>query len=484
MKTLFSRILLAQVVAVLLALVVATAITRVSLGRSFKRFLETQEPNVLQTLVPVFADLYETRGGWDFLHDNPRNWQRIWHLSRFPPGGARGNGPGSRRGGPESRPGPPDEPGMNFQLLRWMGPPERGMFRDRLFLLDENRSWIAGSEAVPSQAGTLQSIEVEDVTVGWIGFAPLGRTLPPEADRFLKGQVRITVMAFMIALTVAAALAYLLARKVSRPVRQLGDTVKSLSRGQYDSRASVATRDEMGVLAGYVNQLAETLEKNRTARQRWMADIAHELRTPVAILKGEVEALADGVRPADERMSSSLREEIDQLSNLVDDLQTLALSDAGALNIQKKPMDLSALLRQVVESFRDRLAGRGISVDLQADEAVNLMADEQRLRQLLLNLLENCSRYTEEGGRVRLSLTRNRNGTELDLEDSGPGLENEHIQRLFERFYRVEGSRSRSGGGSGLGLSICRNIAEAHGGSIRAEPSLLGGLKIIVLLPA
>ncbi len=483
MKTLFSRILLAQIVAVLLALFVATAITRVSLGLSFKGFLETQEPNVLQTLVPVFADLYASRGGWDFLQDNPRNWQRIWHLSRVQNGGPRRDGSGLRRGGPGDRAGPPEEPQTEFQLLRWMGPPERGMFRDRLFLLDENRSWVAGSGAAPSQAGALQPIVVDDVTVGWIGFAPLGRTLSPEAERFLSGQVRITVIAFMVALAVAVALAYLLARKVSRPVRELGDTVRSLSRGDYSPRASVASRDEIGALAGNVNQLAETLQKNRTARQRWMADIAHELRTPVAILKGEVEALADGVRLADERMSASLREEIDQLVSLVDDLQTLALSDAGALNIQKEPVDLSVLVLQVVDSFQDRLAGRGIAVDLRVEEAVSLMADQHRLRQLLLNLLENCSRYTEEGGKIRLSLTRNRDETELVLEDSGPGLESEQIQRLFERFYRVEGSRSRSGGGSGLGLSICRNIAEAHGGNIRAEPSLLGGLKIRVRLP-
>ena len=483
MKTLFSRILLAQVVAVLLALVVATAITRVSLSQRFKGFLETQEPNVLQTLVPVFADLYESRGGWGFLQDNPQAWQRIWRLSRPQPGAGRGSKPSPRRGAQRDRAGPPDNQQSEHQLLRWMQPPERGMFRDRLFLLDENRQWVTGAGGAPVQTGPLEAIEVDGRAVGWIGFAPMGRVLPPDAEQFLAGQVRITVISFVIALVVAAALAYLLAQKLSRPVRRLGDTVRDLSGGNYHARAPVESGDETGILARHVNQLAETLQKNRTARQRWMADIAHELRTPVAILKGEVEALADGVRPADERMSASLREEIDQLSKLVDDLQTLAMSDAGALNIQKEQMDLSDLVLQCVDSFRDRLAMRRISVDLQIAEPVNVMADQRRLRQLLFNLLENSCRYVQEGGRVRMVLGQSGKTIGITLEDSGPGLANEQIERLFERFYRVEGGRSRSGGGTGLGLSICRNIVEAHGGSIQAEHSALGGLKIHVSLP-
>ncbi|MCJ7815944.1 MAG: ATP-binding protein, partial [Xanthomonadales bacterium] len=372
---------------------------------------------------------------------------------------------------------------MEYQLLRWMRPPERGIFKDRLYLLDENQNWIIGAEMTPMQDGSLEVIEVDGQAVGWIGFAPMGRVLPPDAERFLGGQVRITVISFVIALVVAVALAYLLAQKVSRPVRQLGDTVKNLSRGDYHARVPVESRDETGMLAGCVNQLAETLEKNRTARQRWMADIAHELRTPVAILKGEVEAMADGIRPADERMSASLLEEINQLSKLVDDLQTLAMSDAGALNIQKEPTDLTDLVLQCVDSLRDRLTARGISVDLRLGEAVTVMADQRRLKQLLVNLLENSCRYVHEGGCVRVVLGQNSKTADMTLEDSGPGLETVQIEKLFERFYRAEIGRSRSGGGTGLGLSICKNIVEAHGGSIQAEHSELGGLKIQVSLP-
>jgi len=281
----------------------------------------------------------------------------------------------------------------------------------------------------------------------------------------------------------AAGLGYLLARHLSRPVRRLDETVRELSRGHYDRRAAIGGRDEIGRLGDNVNRLAESLERNRSARQRWMADIAHELRTPVAILKGEIEALADGVRPVDGATFTSLGEEIDQLSTLVDDLQALALADAGALNLRLVPLQLGDVLQQVGEAWRERLAERGIRLEWALAQGLGLSADAQRLRQLFGNLFENCARYTEEDGRVRVSAAREGRTVQVRIEDSGPGVKPEHRARLFERFYRVEESRSRASGGSGLGLAISRNIAEAHGGAIRAEPSELGGLAIVVELP-
>jgi two-component system sensor histidine kinase BaeS len=148
-----------------------------------------------------------------------------------------------------------------------------------------------------------------------------------------------------------------------------------------------------------------------------------------------------------------------------------------------EPINLSVLTQQSGEAFRSRLTERGIELQLHAPEGILLNADPQRLKQLLHNLLENCCRYVEEGGRVSLSLAEKDQMVVLDLDDSGPGLETEQLDQLFERFYRVEGSRSRSTGGSGLGLAICRNIVEAHQGSIRAETSSMGGLRIHVELP-
>jgi two-component system sensor histidine kinase BaeS len=483
MRTLFSRILLAQVVAVVLALFVVTVITRASLNKEFKEFLAKQETAVLQSLAPALSDYYKAEGSWRFLHDNPRAWQRIWRISHPLSPGTRRDGPGHPRGrrgndGAAAQ-GLPVEP----RILRWMMAPERGTLRDRLFLLDEGRSPIAGAETTQEDGVVLEAIELDGRIVGWLGFAPMGNELPPDARRFLDGQIRITVIALAFGLIAAAALAFLLARNMSRPVRQLAETVGELSRGEYRARAPINTLGEIGSLATHVNQLAESLEKSRSARRRWMADIAHELRTPVSILKGEIEALADGVRKADEQTSASLHEEVNQLSALIDDLQTLALSDAGALNIRKIPVDLAGLVGQCIEAFRKRLAARGVTAELHADDGITLTADQQRLRQMLHNLLENSSRYVSEGGRVLVSLSSEPGRAVLVLEESGPGLTDDQLEQLFERFYRVEGSRARSSGGSGLGLSICKNIVEAHGGSIGAEHSELGGLKLWIVLP-
>jgi two-component system sensor histidine kinase BaeS len=320
--------------------------------------------------------------------------------------------------------------------------------------------------------------------VGWIGFAPLDRVRPPEVERFLGSQLRTLVGSVLIALGLAVVLGFLLARHLSRPVRELERTVAALSHGHYDRRAEVTSGDEIGKLALDINRLAETLDKNRTSRRRWMADIAHELRTPVAILKGEIEALTDGVRDPDPTAMASLGEEIDQLSVLVDDLQTLALADAGALNLHREPVDLASLVQQLADSFRDRLAARNISLELQVTPDCTVMADAQRLRQLLQNLLENCVRYVETDGRVRVTLEPAQGEVRLVIEDSGPGVAEAELGMLFERLYRVERGRSRVGGGSGLGLAICRNLIEAHGGRIHAEPSELGGLAVGIRLPA
>lgn len=467
-KSLFTKILLAQVTAVVLALAVVTLITRSSLDRGFIDFLERQEAEVLDYLAPALGDLYTAQGGWDFLRGQPEAWRHVLRQTR--PLHA-GQGPG---------PPPGHEP------LRWLRSFDRLRLRDRLFLLDGERLYLAGAQVTNPQELPLEAVKAGNSTVGWIGFLPMRAGLPPEAQRFLRGQVRILFVSLLAALALAAVLAWFLARHLSRPVKQLDETVRDLSHGHYERRARVASRDEIGRLGDNVNRLAQSLEQNRSARNRWMADIAHELRTPLAVLKGEVEALVDGVRQPDQRVLASLTEEINQLSVLVDDLQSLALADAGALSLRQETVELRALAQQACEAFRDRLAGRGIALELDAPDPVSASADPQRLRQLLHNLLENCARYVDAGGRVRVSVRAGSGAAPLALrvEDSGPGVAEEQLERLFERFYRVEQGRSRAGGGSGLGLAICRSIAEAHGGQIRAGRSALGGLAIQVELPA
>jgi len=173
------------------------------------------------------------------------------------------------------------------------------------------------------------------------------------------------------------------------------------------------------------------------------------------------------------------------LGKLIDDLYQLSLADVGALTYRFADTDLGELLRSRAGAFRERLAARGIGLETEIPEQpLPIVADEDRLAQLLGNLMENSQRYTAAGGRVRLACRRTPAGVRIELEDSAPGVEPARIPQLFERFYRADPSRSRESGGAGLGLAICRNIAAAHGGSIEAAPSPLGGLKVTVSLPA
>ena len=482
MKSLLSKILLAQTVAVVIALVVVMLITRFNLNRGFVEFLEGQEAAVLQNLAPALADLYESQGGWDFLRGHPENWLRILRHTRDH--GAPGEvdlrpGRRFRESGPPGRGWTPP-PG---EQLNWLRSFDRLQLRDRLYLLDAKRRPLAGAAEELTDATRLQPIEADNEVVGWVGFRPVDFAMPPEVRRFLDRQVQILLLSLAVALALAAVPGVALARHFTRPLLQLERTVDELSGGRLEARARVETADEIGRLAANVNRLGQTLEKSRSARQRWIADIAHELRTPVAIMKGEIEALADGVRQADDRTIGSLRDEADQLANLVEDLSTLAMSDAGALDLNPERVDLATLASQVGESFRTRFEARDIHFELASETQAIVLADPRRLRQLMHNLLENCSRYTSTGGSVRVRLANAGAGVELQVEDSGPGVEDGQLEHLFDRFYRVEASRSRSGGGSGLGLSICRNIAEAHGGTIEAMHSPLGGLAIRVSLP-
>jgi len=476
------------VVSVLIALAIVFSMTRINLYRGMIDLIEQQEASQLENLVPELTELYQQNGSWEFLAGYPWRWNRLLQMTRpvrneeseaadaeGAISGARRN-PGLAGGRRQNGPGRPPEGRRLHQR-------DHANLKGRLFLLDEHKSRVAGAVILSEEPLTIEAIEVAGKLVGWVGFIPARMALPPEAQRFLRVQARTLIISLIIALVLAAGLGFLLARHLSRPVRQAAVALEALGSGDYSVRAPISTQDEIGALGRNVNQLAATLEKNQTSRRRWMADIAHELRTPVAVLKGEIEALRDGIRQVDEKTTASLLEEAEHLSRLVADLQTLALSDAGALDFSRKPVDLSELVSQTGDFWGGRMKERTITLENQITAGIWIDGDSQRLKQLLHNLLENAFRYVSFGGRVVLSLARQGGQAVLTLDDSGPGLGKEQLPHVFERFYRAEGSRARSSGGSGLGLSICHAIVEAHHGSIEAGSNNLGGLRIRVILP-
>ena len=231
--------------------------------------------------------------------------------------------------------------------------------------------------------------------------------------------------------------------------------------------------------------MALTLEQNEKARRLWFADISHELRTPLAVLIGETEGLLEGIREITPEAVRSLHGEALRLNHLVDDLYQLALLDLGKLTYHKETFDLTGLIDSVIETFAPQSAAKGIALSRDLPQAPwkTVHADRQRLRQMLVNLFDNSLKYTDPGGAIMVRLLYTDGRAVIELEDSAPGVPCGQLERLFDRLYRVEGSRSRASGGAGLGLAICKSIVEAHDGAITARQSSLGGLLIRVVLP-
>jgi two-component system sensor histidine kinase BaeS len=260
--------------------------------------------------------------------------------------------------------------------------------------------------------------------------------------------------------------------------------VSRISRGDYAERLDVLRRDEIGDLARNINRLAVTLDKNLGARQQWLAEISHELRTPVAVLQGEIEAMQDGVIPIDKSAIASLHGESLRLSRLIDDLHDLTMSDIGALSYRFEPLDLTRVIKERCDAGMAPAMTRCISITRQCpDEPLMVRGDRQRLVQLLDNLMQNSIRYTDPGGSIHVCVSRQSDDALISWQDSTPGVSDVQLPKLFDPLYRTEESRGRDTGGAGLGLSIVKKIVDAHEGRVEAAHSPSGGLAIHIQLP-
>ena len=300
---------------------------------------------------------------------------------------------------------------------------------------------------------------------------------------FLRAVTRGLFIAAWLAALAGVVLAILLLRQFALPMKRLDQAAREIARGDLAKRVKVTSHDELGHLAESFNAMAESLQKAETTKRQMIADVAHELRTPITIVRAGLEGLRDGVlRPTTENFAA-LHDKVLLTTRLVADLQELALADAGALSLHLEDCDLRPILGRIRATIGAQLEDDRVRliIDTSAD-APTVRADPQRVEQVLLNLLSNASRYTPADGTIRVSLERE--GSErvkVSVCDTGPGLDREDLARVFERFYRSD--RSRAGGGAGLGLSIAKALVEAQGGSIWAESAVGGGACFRFTLP-
>jgi signal transduction histidine kinase len=266
-------------------------------------------------------------------------------------------------------------------------------------------------------------------------------------------------------------------RRMSKPLDELLNASNRVAEGDYSTRVEEKGPPEVRSLTQAFNSMAEKLEVNDKQRRNMLADISHELRSPITIMQGNLEGMIDGVYKADKERLKSLYDETQMLSRLVDDLRTLSLAESGALRLKREPTDLGLLIREVVSAFESQLQEKEIKVELLLGDVDELEVDSQRVREVLVNLVSNALRYTPSQGVVKVGMTESVSGLErsvlIYVQDNGPGIASADLSRIFDRFYK-----SSDSGGMGLGLSIAKYLVEAHGGSIWAEGAAGQGTKI------
>ncbi|MFZ6843273.1 ATP-binding protein [Undibacterium sp. RuTC16W] len=333
-------------------------------------------------------------------------------------------------------------------------------------------------------ANQMQSrVVVDGQQVGTV-IAPIPQFVLDKTNAsFVDAQLKNIFWIAVCLILVATLFSIWLGSHLVRPIAELRRVTREIASGKLQARADVGNQDELGDLAQHVNSMAQALELNEQHRGKMLADVSHELRTPLTVMRGEIEALLDGIRVLDRAAMVSLHAEVLQLNKLVDDLRQLTLADAGNLVFHFSPLNLTALIAGVSERFRLRMHKAQLQFELRIPaEAVMIDADASRITQVIVNLLENSLRYTDAGGQVSLELITNKGLALISIEDSAPGVALGSHEKLFDRLYRDDLARTRDGSGSGLGLSICRAMIQAHRGEIKAMPSPLGGVNIVIAL--
>lgn len=450
-----------------------------SIDRGFLQYVNTLDQDRLERLAIELEQSYGELRSWAPLRDDPARLLGIMLRTRS-----------------DRQPGP-EQPGRFERRMRRrlencdsagrgcnLNLASVGQFERRVVLLDDHRRILFAAGAPPANLNYIE-LRRERRTIGYLALIPRKVLADASQLRFVRDQQLVMALIAGLMLVISALLAFPLASRMVRPIRKLAAATRRLAAGDFAIRVAAERSDELGQLARDFNSLAITLGKNEQARRQWVADISHELRTPLAILRGEIEALQDGVRQANPQTIGSLHSETMRLGRLVDDLYQLALSDVGALTYRKTEESLVELLEQAIETTRPEFTRRSIALGFERTGAGEPMifADAARLAQLFGNLLDNVLKYTDPGGKLDIRLATEGRWAVVHFMDSAPGVAPAELECLFERLYRVENSRNRETGGAGLGLSICRNIVEAHGGTITAQASPLGGVWITVRLP-
>ncbi len=378
------------------------------------------------------------------------------------------------------------------QVERRLGPlPQTfGGIEGTASLLDERGRVVAGRRRPFDPRGGNEAVRripivVEGQHVGTLVISVVDTEEAFPVGGFNRRPLVLGVLSAGVGLmAVLLVLATIFSRQISAPLRHISSAAQAIAAGDHSSRVQPANVRELAELADSFNRMAEALQRADQQRRQLTADIAHELRTPLSIIKGRLEGIQDGIYEADAEQIEALLSEVALLERLINDLHLLALADAGQLPLYREVVSPVMLVNEAVRSFTPLATGRDVHLHSIVEEHLpDIEIDPQRITQVLGNLISNALRHTPAGGEIVVSAHRDPNGICFAVRDTGTGIDPVDLPYIFERFYRVDRARSRSSGGAGLGLAIARRLVEAHGGQIWATSTLGQGTTVSFLLP-
>ncbi|WP_034432655.1 sensor histidine kinase efflux regulator BaeS [Acinetobacter sp. CIP 102129] len=363
---------------------------------------------------------------------------------------------------------------------RFVSIPDRLGLSSRLSLYDEKHQFIVGEPATDQIA--YRPILVDQKVVGYLGLKPVLDQDDASSINFFSNQKRYLLLVYALTVLSSLVAALLMATYFKKPIQRLLNATLELTRGNYQHQVMIKRNDELGDLSNQLNHLADILHQHEESRRQWVADTSHELKTPLAVLQAQIEAMQDGIRKATPEHLDAMMRQVSSLKKLTQDLADLAQADAQQLKCYFAEVNPWDVVLQEVDNFKSTFEQNHLEVSLSGEGAL-LSLDRDRFKQIIVNLLGNCVRYTEQGGKIQIHTQQNEHEWVLYVDDSPFGVSDEQLARLGERFYRVDDSRTRSTGGTGLGLALSCKLAQALGGSLAFNHSPLGGLRCVLTFP-
>ena len=456
------RLILAFAFVVLIATVSLVLIVRLNTAETVRTFMFRGGMAGVESLVSALEDHYREFGSW-------LGSEAVFRE-------ASGVGPGGTGMGMG--------PGKDMNAEETIGQHLRLVDVDGTVILDNKTR----HSAEHIEAGELEfaiPLEVDGQEVGYL-LTEGGMVFTPDTEQALLNRLNsAAITAAMIAGGVSLVLALLLSYSLLRPVRELTQAATHMAKGDLSQRVRIRGESQVATLGTAFNRMASSLQQAGERRRALTADIAHELRTPLAVQRAHLEALQDGIYDLTVENLIPIEEQNRALTHLVEDLRMLALVDAGQLALERIPTDFSALIERLISRFNPQAAAQGVEIILSPMAAPTTLAiDPQRIEQIINNLLSNALRYTPEGGVISVQCSVNSGQSLLiTVRDTGPGIPEESLVHIFDRFYKADRSRSPGNGSTGLGLSIARKLAQAHGGDIAASNHPDGGAVFMLALP-